>query len=197
MAIIVDKVQKRQDIALACKALVLENGIKNVTIAQIATTARVGKGTIYDYFKNKEDLVFEIVNFLLLKYNEDTEKNIAAAKSTKEKVKVFTCFFHHESKAELREFYKEFKSIALSSPSEAMIEFNSGCDLRYQGWFEGIIQEGIDKGEIIPSAQKLARGLFASAEGMFINACSTNKLDTLEKDINDFIDAIFALIEVK
>ena len=46
MAIIVDKVQKRSDIAFSCKKLILDKGIKNITISEIAKTAGVGKGTI-------------------------------------------------------------------------------------------------------------------------------------------------------
>jgi len=87
MAIIVDKIQKRQDIALSCKSLVLENGIKNLTISQIAKTAGVGKGTIYDYFKNKEDLVFEIVYSLMQKHIVKLEKKIATAEVNKRKNK--------------------------------------------------------------------------------------------------------------
>ncbi len=52
MAIIVDKIQKRKDIALACKELFFLHDIKDLTISQIAKTAGVGKGTIYDYFQN-------------------------------------------------------------------------------------------------------------------------------------------------
>ena len=197
MAIIVDKVQKRQDIALSCKALVLENGIKNLTIAQIAKTAGVGKGTIYDYFKNKEDLVFEIVYFLMQLHSKKLEKEIAAAVSTKDKIKAFARFFYDEEEHELRGFYKEFKSIALSSPNEEMIAFNAQCAVRYQLWFGEIIQAGIGKNEIIPHSESLVKGMFVSAEGMFISACSIDNLDTLEQDLNDFIDAIFVLIEVK
>jgi len=88
-------------------------------------------------------------------------------------------------------------SIALSSPNEEMIEFNAQCSNRYHLWFEEIIQAGIDKNEIIPHAKNLVKGLFVSAEGMFISASSINNLDTLEEDLNEFIDAIFTLIEVK
>jgi len=56
MAIIVDKVQKRRDIALSCNDLLLEKGIKKLTIAEVAKTAGVSKGSIYDYFENKEDI---------------------------------------------------------------------------------------------------------------------------------------------
>jgi len=36
LAIIVDKEQKKKDIALAAKSIILENGIDNLTIAQVA-----------------------------------------------------------------------------------------------------------------------------------------------------------------
>ena len=61
MAIIVDKVQKRRDIALTCKELFVVNGIKSITISQIAKTAGVGKGTLYDYFKNNILFIFKVV----------------------------------------------------------------------------------------------------------------------------------------
>ena len=56
MAIIVNKEEKRRTIALASKNLLLEHGIKNITISKIAECAGVGKGTIYEYFSNKEGL---------------------------------------------------------------------------------------------------------------------------------------------
>jgi AcrR family transcriptional regulator len=197
MAIIVDKVQKKHDIALSCKELVVENGIKNVTISQIAKTAGVGKGTLYDYFKNKEDLVFEIVNILMREHNLNLEQEITDAVSTKDKIKAFAHFFYDEKEYELRELYKEFISIALSSPDAEMTEFHSECSLRYHSWFDAIIQSGIDKNELIPHAKKLVKGLFVAGEGMFLNASATNNLDTLEQDLNEFIDAVFTLIEVK
>ena len=58
MAIIVDKDKKRTQIALACKNLVIANGIKDITITKIAKEAGIAKGSFYDYFENKEDLVF-------------------------------------------------------------------------------------------------------------------------------------------
>jgi AcrR family transcriptional regulator len=52
LAIIVDKFKKRREIALSCKKLLLNKGIKKVTVAEIAKTAKVAKGSIYDYFEN-------------------------------------------------------------------------------------------------------------------------------------------------
>ncbi|MEA2029603.1 MAG: TetR/AcrR family transcriptional regulator [Campylobacterota bacterium] len=196
MAIIVDKEQKRKDIALSCKDLFISKGIKNLTIAQIATEAGVGKGTIYDYFKNKEDIVFEIVHILMDEHNAIKEQRINEAKSTKAKIKIFFDFFYNPQKAELREIFKEFVSISLTHPSEDIQEFlQEGCD-RYYGWFRAILQEGIDRGEINPIAIDLARGPFALGDGLFLSHAMTNRID-IEAEVNLHIDTLFQLIEVR
>lgn len=49
---------KRDQIMLATRDLVFEQGLQDVAISQIAQRAQVGMGTIYNYFPSKEDLVF-------------------------------------------------------------------------------------------------------------------------------------------
>ena len=197
MAIIVDKVQKRKDIALSCKGLFFTHGISNLTISQIAATAGVGKGTIYDYFKNKEDIVFEIVNILIQERNSKKEEKLSQITVTKEKIKLFAVFFHSEEDAELRQIYKEFVSISLAKQDKDMMDFQTKCSSSYFRWFEQIIQEGIEKNELIPQASKFCRGLFVMVEGMFIASEVTYVIDDLKKEIHDYIDALFELIEVK
>ncbi len=197
MAIIVDKVQKRKDIALSCKELILQHGIKDLTIAKIAQTADVGKGTIYEYFKNKEDIVFEIVNIMILERNIVVEEKLSKLTATKDKIKLFSSFFYVDADAELRKLYKEFVSITLSSPDVEMIEFQTQCfDVHYVR-FEQIIQDAIENGELIKESLAFARGLFVSAEGMFIASEATNSIQSVEREVNKFIDALFDLIEIK
>jgi len=197
MAIIVDKLQKRKDIALACKEIFFQHGIKELTISHIAKTAGIGKGTIYDYFKNKEDIVFEIVNILIQERNIVVEKQMSELTITKDKVKLFSSFFFSEEDIELRQLYKEFISISLNSPDENMIEFQTKCFELHYDWFEKIIQDGIDNGEIIEQSKKLTKGMFVTAEGLFIASSVTNAIDDVEKEINNYIDEIFELIKVK
>lgn len=197
MAIIVDKVQKRKNIALACKDLFVQNGIKDLTISQIAQTAGIGKGSLYDYFKNKDNIVFEIVDILMQEHNIIKEKKILEATTTKEKIKVFFNFFYSHEDIELRQLYKEFVSISLVTPETAMIEHHTECFDNYYSWMENIINEGIAKNEIIPSTLKLVKGLFVLGNGIFIASSVTNSVTNVQKDIDDYIDALFEFIEVK
>jgi len=197
MAIIVDKIQKRKDIALSCKELFFKNGIGNLTISEIAKTAGVGKGTIYDYFKNKEDIVFEIVNIMIQERNIIKEKKLSQTVNTKDKIKLFSGFFYNDEDAELRQLYKEFISISLATQDKDMIAFQTECSNNYFSWFGKIIQDGIDRGELIEGSDKFARGLFVMAEGMFITSEVTSNISNLKEEIHNNIDALFELIEVK
>ncbi|MFZ2631412.1 MAG: TetR/AcrR family transcriptional regulator [Desulfosalsimonadaceae bacterium] len=49
---------KRKRILVAAEKIFAEKGYENATIQDIASAAGVGDGTVYDYFKNKEDLLF-------------------------------------------------------------------------------------------------------------------------------------------
>ena len=197
LAIIVDKEQKKRDIALACKELILTNGINNLTVSQVAKTAGVGKGTIYEYFTNKDEIVFELVNTLMQQHSEKLQKNIEAKESTKEKIREFSSFFYSQEEADLRKLYKEFISLSLMVPKSEMIEFHAQCNKRYFSWFEKILADGISKGELKQEALLLAKGLFVIADGMFIKNSVTGKEDDIQKDLDFFIDTIFTLMEKK
>ncbi|MDD5157626.1 TetR/AcrR family transcriptional regulator [Sulfurimonas sp.] len=197
MAIIVDKVQKKRDIALSCRDIFFENGIRNLTISQIAKTAGIGKGTIYDYFRNKDDIVFEIVNIMIQERNKTLETLISGTKSTKDKIKLFGSFFYSDEDAQLRGLYKEFISIALSSPDEEMIKFQTECFNLYYLWFEKTIEHAINSGEIIAESKQFCKGLFVFAEGMFISSLATNAIVNVKDEIDSFVDALFKLVEVK
>ncbi len=55
--IVVDKDEKRRAIAEAAVSIFGEKGFERTRIDDVAKKAGVGKGTIYEYFKNKEELM--------------------------------------------------------------------------------------------------------------------------------------------
>ena len=50
-------------------------GYKATTMDHVAKIANVGKGTIYTFFKNKEELFFEIVNDLIKEMKERADES--------------------------------------------------------------------------------------------------------------------------
>ncbi len=197
LPIIVDKVQKKRDIAYSCKELFIENHLRNITILKIAQTAKIAKGSLYDYFKNKEDVVFELIHILIEEHNQNKEQELARVSTIQEKIKIFFKFFYEKESQDLRKLYKEFIAISLTNPSDEIITFQSNYFNYYCEWFERIIKDSIDKKELKPIALELIMGIFAGIEGIFINSCKTNVIRDVEKEIDRYLDAIFQLLEEK
>jgi AcrR family transcriptional regulator len=197
LAIIVDKEQKKQDIALSCKELILTNGINNLTVAQVARTAGVGKGTIYEYFSNKDEIVFELINILMQEHSQKLKSSLKKKSSTKEKIREFSRFFYSNEEQDLRKLYKEFISLSLVAPKSEMVEFHAQCNESYFLWFREILQHGIEEGELRKESLQLAKGLFVIGDGMFIQNSVTGKESNIQNDLDTFIDTLFDLMEKK
>jgi TetR/AcrR family acrAB operon transcriptional repressor len=197
MAIKVDKDKKRRDIAVACTELLLEKGMKNLTITEIAKTAGIGKGTIYDYFSNKEEIVFEIIRNFIEKHHHNLLNQSDKKTSTKQKVLyLFDVFLSEYMPYEKHlDVFREYLSVTLSSKCSPMIEFNRECSNFIRNTLEDIIEEGINKGEINEVSRNLIDGIMRAERGYMVIAWAEGR--DLKKEFKDFIDTLFDLIEIK
>jgi AcrR family transcriptional regulator len=59
------KGKKRDAIIHAALQVFRQKGISRATIAEIAETADIGKGTVYEYFSSKDELIHQSLLFLL------------------------------------------------------------------------------------------------------------------------------------
>ena len=193
MPIIVNKEEKRRSIALASRELLLEHGIKNITISKIAECAGVGKGTIYEYFSNKEDIVFEIISVFIAEHEEQLYALIDEDISTKEKIKRSLSMIYSTPDYEKQlTIYREFLAISLTSEVEEMIEFSEACRARFMTIIDRIIDEAIANGEIKPEAKAMSEMLHTYSIGLVVDA-KTHRVDPL-KQIDEFVEALFKLI---
>ena len=195
---IVDKEQKRKDIALACSDLIYDLGLKKITVAQVAKTAGIGKGTIYGYFENKEDIIFEIINIHIEEYHNNFLKSIKDLKSTREKVFHFFNFVIDDSEENLKHFngYKEYLSIVLSDNDEKMIDFNDTCNVFFYNQLKKVIQEGIDEGDLMPKSIDFCESLIVFEKGLVLKKMTEVDFNPKEICLN-FINNLFDLIEIK
>lgn len=67
---IVDKEQKRTEIARKTMPLFAKYGFENTPIRKIAAEIGMGKGTFYDYFTSKEDILNEIIRIVFSDWTE-------------------------------------------------------------------------------------------------------------------------------
>lgn len=197
MPIIVNKEQKRKDIALSCCELLHEKGIKKLTVAEVANTAGVAKGSIYDYFQNKEDIVFEIIRHHIDEYQKDFEAKIDQNATTREKIFLLFGFLLEDSEQREKDhsLYKEYMSIDLGSENEKMSGFNAECSDFFRSVFLEYLQNGVNKGELKKESIKLVDGLLAVEKGFLILSWTEQR--DIKKELTQFLNTLFDLIEIK
>lgn len=194
MAIIVNKEEKRRNIALSCRELLLEHGIDNLTISQIARTAGVGKGTIYEYFENKEDIVFEIITTFISEHEKRLEEISRAEIPTREKLfHFFYLLFENETAKRHLNIYKEFLAISLTHEAKEMLEFSEQCREKFIMVLNWILETGITSGELDRQMHISASSLVLFGTGLVVDS----RLSTcdVEKEIELFLNILFGTKE--
>jgi TetR/AcrR family transcriptional regulator, repressor of fatR-cypB operon len=91
---------KRDDILQAALEIISEHGFHGAPMSMIAAEAGVGAGTIYCYFKSKDELIIEINRLLEEKILSTIEKNYPYNKDIKKRFfhlhkTIFTYFINH------------------------------------------------------------------------------------------------------
>jgi len=84
---------KRQLIIDAAIEVFSRNGFQNSTISQIARKADVAEGTIYQYFKNKEDLFFSIPIDKTKEFYNELELHLEGIHGAENKIRKFVWYY--------------------------------------------------------------------------------------------------------
>lgn len=72
--------ERRADIIHAARSLFLTKEYEKTTMQDVMNTLNIAKGTIYHYFKSKEDLLEAVVNDIVEKNFEDMQKLVQHTK---------------------------------------------------------------------------------------------------------------------
>lgn len=189
MAIVVNKEEKRRNIALSCRELLLEYGINSLTISHIAQTAGVGKGTIYEYFENKEDIVFEIITTFIADHEKKLLERIATSDSTRKKLfHFFNILFEDANAKKHLKVYKEFLAISLMQESQEMLDFSAQCRERFMVILSGIVEAAKASGEIEASAAISVSSFAVFATGLVVDSRLSGY--DVQNEINLFLDMV-------
>jgi AcrR family transcriptional regulator len=164
------KLNKRKAIAKSTCDLFITKGFVNISISEIAKVAGIGKGTIYEYFTNKEDIIFELMSCLQEDYDPKLKERLENSQTIDEKIKhLFSLYISDDPIVQTqRDIYKEFLAITLNNPSEQIIQYQHNMMEKYEQILFNIVQEGINDGKLEPIALEFVVSIFATLDGFFI-----------------------------
>ena len=178
MAKIIDKDEKRCDIALASIGLFCEKGIQQTSIDEIAKSAGVAKGTIYLYFKNKEEIVFTIWDIITQQHEESFQKRINQNMSAKEKILEYFNFneFQKEfDKEQILILFQHFVSSMLIDKTQLYTDYFESFFQKDYNFVSTCLNEGIEKGEFfIDDIDMLTNNIIMLLKGLLVKSKASN-----------------------
>jgi len=156
---------KRDTIMESAFELFFRKGYKSTKIIEIAELAGIGKGTVYEYFKSKEAILFELLNAKLECDKNKLETIQASGMSAEDQIRAFLQF-----EIESIESYgpgsnvlaQEMMSPGFDAAREVMSIIHATFILKYT-FISEVVEAGIIKGEFKSIDPSLAAtGIFGA-----------------------------------
>ncbi|WMT28308.1 TetR/AcrR family transcriptional regulator [Bacillus aerius] len=146
-------VDRRQMILDGATKAFTQFGYKATTMDLVAKLADVGKGTIYTFFKNKEELFDEIFTTLLMEMKKIADEAIDEKKSFSENLHLalFAILEFRKNHQLTIKIFQENAELGTSAVKE-MIEKMEQMIIRY---IKTKVKEAIEKGDIKPCDPEL------------------------------------------
>lgn len=155
------KLKKRQAIIQAAVHLFAKKGYNGATISEIAGRAGVSDGTVYEYFKNKEDLLLSIPEDRFERHLEQLDETFCIRNKSRR----------------LRRFIRDHFRLYLDDHNFLIVylqliqlnrRFRKSRAFksirRYSDAFENLVREGIDDGSFVKDCNvRVFRNLFFGA----------------------------------
>jgi len=158
------KAEKRQAILRGAVRVFAEKGFFNARVSEIAGAAGVADGTIYLYFKNKDDILITIFEEKMSWFIEECQARIAPLSNPLEKLAELIRFqmFLFDQSPEMAEVI----TVELRQSSKFMREYRPQQFLDYLNLYTQCIREAQGQGLIAPevSPKIISRAIFGAMD---------------------------------
>ncbi len=158
--------KKHQRILKAAIKVFAEKGFYNSRVSEIAKEANVADGTIYLYFKNKDDILISLFEEEFGRIVENTRKELAKEKDPLQKIRTFAIM--HLSIVSKQQQLGEVLGVEVRQSTKFMKEYINNPFIEYLNLIRSIVVEGQEKGvirkDLTPGIMK--RALFGALDEM-------------------------------
>lgn len=170
-----EKQQRRQQILGAAKAVFSARGFLGATMEEIAEAAELGIGTLYLYFRSKEELYVSLLLEAMDLFSAELETIRASSRAPEEKVRAVWEFFYRYYQA-YPDYYRMLmflhrEGVPASLSREVIDEINRRAARNFR-LAAAIVREGMEAGvyrrgrprEVVDLLWSLMMGLVQLAE---------------------------------
>lgn len=145
---IVDREQKRLQIIGSAFNVLQERGYKNTKMEDIANEAGMGKGTLYEYFSGKDELVAATIETIIRLSQDSIYGELDAIEDPEERIRRYIRLLA-DVFTEETSIFRLFIEITAGAGSAAKLDRMAYLAQAYERTIdrvEGILKEGMEKG---------------------------------------------------
>ncbi len=187
--------ERKEKIIKVARDLIAHYGFRKTTMEDIAKASGIAKATLYHYFRSKEDILREIINFegemLRTKLLEIVESDLPAS----EKLKRYSRVRMHYLK-ELVVYYK-----TLSEEYYSHIPFieheRRRFDIFEHELFKRMLEQGIEQCEFRPiEAERYALVLIQAVKALELPIATGQalRIGDMEVDLDEMLDIMLDIL---
>ena len=196
------KTKRRDQIVAAAAQVFAQKGYSGAVVADIAIQANIGKGTVYEYFKSKEDLFFAVFEWFQKKTENAAGVGISALSGgAADRLKVLNDSLMGQWDEIKDAFVLVMEFWAASSSTQMRQRFKSAFKQLYDDYrhiVSALIREGINSGEFRPDVkpEPVAAALVGTWDALFLQAWFDDSFDPAAT-ANDFLDTVLKGLKIE
>ena len=180
-----ERARRRQEIIAAAREVFSVKGFNSATMEEIASKAELSPGTLYLYFKNKEELHTSLSIDILAHLGSELEKVVGQGISVEDKIQrfrdVFIDVYEYDASILINLFHLQSGETLHNLSDEVMQELKKYSSRAHRAII-AVVKEGIDKGLFIDEHPvALADVIWATYSGVVLWVDSKRLLND-EKD---------------
>ena len=178
------RVQSIQDAAMR---VIARKGMAAATMQEIAEEAGVAKGTIYLYFRDRDELVEKTFETAITQLIARVEKSLDGDKSLEEKIRA-AMLAKLEFFRENREFFRLYMSLRLpEGDAQQQRRHKRTCEPQYKSSvarFAQILESAMDRGEIRRfDSHRLALFIVEGSNAIVVERVMEEKSPSEQEDV--------------
>ena len=148
---VVVKAEVRTHIVVVARKIFTRFGLRKTTMEEIASNSRMGKSSVYYYFKSKEDIFRAVVELEAQVLKERLSRIISKNNSPLERLKAYILFRLHHTRT-LENFYAALNEEALSH-MEFILEIRRNFEIEEQELVSEILLDGMKQMPVFTSTE--------------------------------------------
>ncbi|MCF6246204.1 MAG: TetR/AcrR family transcriptional regulator [Desulfobacula sp.] len=193
-----EKEQRRQEIIVAARKIFSQKGFNTATMEEIASEAELSPGTLYLYFKNKEELHTSLSIEILKRLTVEIQKVVKQDISVEEKIDrfrdVFVEIYDYDSNILINLFHLQSGETLKNLSEDVLHQIKEHSALAH-GAIIDVVKEGIELGIFIDEHPvALADVLWASYAGIVLWVDSKRLLNDEKDFVKSTLTTAFKLI---